>query len=254
MGPRAIAMGNASLTFENTFSNFHNQAGLGFLREFSAGVAYRNNYLLQETGLKSLAVAIPIQKFGVIGMSVNSFGFSAYGEHKFGLAYSKSFGDVLSMGIQIDYLQTQFAEPYGSRGVVAGEFGVLAKLNAKTKIGAHIYNPTRAYLDKPVNERLPTILKVGMSYSFSESLLTTLEMEKSLDFKPNIKAGLEYLIDKKFSIRGGVNSFPVKVCFGGGMKLGNLDIDLASEYQQNLGFVPSFGIRYKFNKKEPDAN
>lgn len=250
VGGRAVSMGNASVTFDNAFSAFHNQAGLGFIQNFSAGIAYRNNFFLQETGLKSLAIAAPISNVGVIGLSVNSFGFSAYGEHKFGLAFSKAFGEVISMGFQLDYLQTQFSEPYGSKGMILGEFGVLAKLNEKVRIGAHLFNPTRTTLEPSIPERIPTILKAGFSYTFSANLLTTLEIEKDLDLKPNLKAGLEYKINEKIYLRGGVNSAPVKVSFGAGFVFKNLQIDLASEYQQILGFVPAIGMRYSFDKQK----
>lgn len=245
---RSIAMSGASITFSNAFSAFHNQAGLATLKHAELGAAYRNNFFLQQTGLKSGAFALPVKSVGVFGVSVNSFGYSQFAENKFGLAYAKSFGDVISMGLQINYLQTSFNENYGSRGVVMGEFGVLAQLNEELKLGAHIYNPTRAYLDRDVEDRLPTIIKAGIAYNFSESLLTTLEVEKDMDLKPSVKAGIEYVANEILSIRGGASSFPTKVSFGAGFKIKSLHLDIASEYQQVLGFVPAFGLRYKFNK------
>jgi hypothetical protein len=206
VGSRAGAMGNASVTFKSVFSNFHNQAGLGNLEQAEFGASYRNNFLLQQTGLKSVAGAVPISKVGVIGFSVNSFGYSQYGEHKFGLAFAKKFADYISMGLQVNYLQTQFNSNYGNKGVVVAEFGVMGKLTNELTIGAHIYNPTRTYLSEEFKERIPTIIKAGLGYSFSEKLLTSLEMEKDLDItKPNFKAGLEYKPYKPLALRFGFN-------------------------------------------------
>jgi hypothetical protein len=250
-GARAGAMGNSSLTFRTVFSSFHNQAGLGYLEEIQFGAAYRNNFLLKQTGLKSAALAIPVSQFGVVGLSVNSFGYSEYGEHKFGLAYAKKFADYLSMGIQINYLQTQFNSNYGSRGVIVAEFGVMGKLTDELTVGAHIYNPTRTYLSEEIKDRVPTIVKAGLGYEFSEKLLTTIEVEKDLDIKKaNFKAGLEYRPYEPVALRFGFNSYDVKLSFGLGVYLGNLQLDIASEYHQTLGFVPQASAVYKLAKRK----
>lgn len=254
VGARAGAMGNASVTFTSIYSGFHNQAGLAFLDKAEFGISYRNNFLLKQTGLKSAVFAIPVKKIGVFGISINSFGYSAYGEHKFGIAYAKEFGNVFSFGLQIDYLQTQFSDYYGSKGVVIAEFGVLGKLTDNFTIGAHIFNPTRAYLQKEIDDRVPTIIKAGLGYKFSEKLLTSLELEKDMDIsKPNIKAGIEYKPHKVIALRVGINSNYVKASFGVGVYLDNLVIDVASEYHQTLGFVPQVSLKYAISKKKADA-
>ena len=255
VGARAGAMGNASVTFTSIYSGFHNQAGLAFIDKAEFGISYRNNFLLKQTGLKSAIFAIPIKKIGVIGISINSFGYSAYGEHKFGIAYAKKFGDVFSFGLQIDYLQTQFNDSYEKKGVVLGEFGVLGKLTDELTIGAYIFNPTRAYLDKEIDDRVPTIIKAGLGYEFSKKLLTSIEIEKDLDItKPNFKAGIEYKPYKQIALRLGVNSNYVKASFGVGIYLNNLVIDIASEYHQTLGFVPQFSLKYSINKKKKNTD
>ncbi|MBD79890.1 MAG: hypothetical protein CL840_13335 [Crocinitomicaceae bacterium] len=255
VGARAAALGNASVTFTSVYSGFHNQAGLAYLENIEFGFSYRNNFLLKQTGLKSGVLAIPIKKIGVVGLSVNSFGYNSYGEHKFGLAFAKQFGDVFSFGLQLDYLQTQFNDPYGSKGVVLGEFGVMGKLTKELTIAAHIFNPTRTYMDKETSDRVPTIIKAGLGYEFSEKLLTSIELEKDLDLpKPNFKAGIEYKPYKAIALRVGANSYPVKASFGVGVYLNKLALDVASEYHQTLGFIPQFSLRYSIIRKKNNAD
>ncbi len=250
VGSRASALGNATSTFQTVFSNFHNQAGLARISQISAGIAYKNNFLLKETGLKSAAIAIPINEIGVIGASVSSFGFNDFAENKFGLAFAKSFGDKLSMGLQLDYLQTRFVEPYGSKGILFGQFGVQGQITEELSIGAHVYNPTRSSLDKTVNDRVPTILKTGIAYTFNDKLLTLLEVEKDLEQAINVKAGIEYLVHEKVDVRFGINSLNRNVSFGAGIHLDDWEIGLASEYHQTLGFVPNMAIRWQLNRNE----
>lgn len=250
IGSRASAMGNASSTFENVFSNFHNQAGLAGVSHFGVGIAYKNNFLLSETGLKSAALAIPLKSIGVIGINVSSFGFDQYAENKYGLAFAKKFGDIISMGLQLDYMQTRFTEPYGSKGVLFGQFGIRGQLTENLALGVHVYNPTRTSLDKTLNDRVPTILKSGISYQFNDKLVTVFEIEKDLEAKMNVKAGAEYGIHEKFDVRFGINSFQRKVSFGAGINLDNWEVDLASEYHQTLGFVPNMTIRWQLNRND----
>lgn len=252
-GARAGAMGNASVTFSNLFSSFNNQAGLGYLKQVEFGFSYRNNFLLKQTGLKSAALAIPLNKIGVVAISVNSFGYNNYGEHKFGLAYAKQFGDVFSMGLQIDYLQTQFNDNYGSRGVLLGEFGVQGKLTDNLMVGAHVYNPTRTFINKESDDRVPTIIKAGLGYTFSEKLITSIELEKDLDIeKPNFKAGIEYKPNAIVALRVGVNSLHAKFSFGAGFYWKDLVIDVASEYHQTMGFVPQVSLIYGLKSKKKE--
>jgi len=42
IGARSAAMGNASVSLSDMWSAHHNQAGLGFVRNISAGVSYEN--------------------------------------------------------------------------------------------------------------------------------------------------------------------------------------------------------------------
>ncbi|UTW62913.1 hypothetical protein KFE98_01790 [bacterium SCSIO 12741] len=247
-GARSGAMGNASVTFSSVYSAFNNQAGLGGLEYAEAGIAYRNHFMLSETGYKAAAVAVPFKSFGVIGVSFSSFGYSAYGEHQIGLAYAKQFGKKLSMALQLDYLQLQFNEPYGSTGVLLGEFGVQAQLTQDLRFGFHVYNPTRAYLNKDVDERVPTYIKAGLAYEFSEKLLTTFEINKDLDHNPDFRVGVEYKPVQKLAIRAGFNTSPASPSLGAGFLFGNWRIDLSSEYHYALGFTPQASIRYVFEK------
>ena len=250
IGSRSSAMGNASSTFVNVFSNFHNQAGLAGIAHFGVGIAYKNNFLLSETGLKSAALAIPIKSIGVIGINVSSFGFDQYAENKYGLAFAKKFGDIISMGLQLDYMQTRFTEPYGSEGVLFAQFGIRGKLTENLVLGVHVYNPTRTSLNKTLNDRVPTILKSGISYQFNDKLITVFEIEKDLEAKMNVKAGTEYSVHEKFDVRFGINSFQRKVSFGTGINLDDWEIDIASEYHQALGFIPNMTIRWQLNRND----
>jgi hypothetical protein len=158
-----------------------------------------------------------------------------------------AFGPGLRAGVQLDYLQTQIGEGYGSQGAVAAEFGVQAQLVENLWIGAHIYNVNRAKIGDFNNERIPTIFRLGLSYTFSEKLFLAIETEKDIDFLATYKAGLEYVIIPELALRVGVSTKPTTMYAGIGIDLGRFKIDIASTFHQVLGASPEIGLVYDLN-------
>ena len=101
IGARSSAMGNASVSFTDLWSAHHNQAGLGFVRETSAGVYYENRFMLKEISIRGGAIAIPV-KGGTFGLCLTNFGYKLYNENKYSLSFAKAFGEKLSAGIAMD--------------------------------------------------------------------------------------------------------------------------------------------------------
>ena len=243
MGGRAAGLSNATVSLSGLWAVHHNQAGLARLERPVAGLYYENRYLVKELGLKGGAVAIPV-KSGVFGLVVSSFGYSQYSENKYGIAYSRQLSPGFSMGIQLDYLTTQFAETYENKGVLAGEIGMQAKVNEDWTIGAHLFNPTRSKLDNIEDERVPTILRIGMDYKFSENVMVVVETEKDIDHKAVVKAGLEYHIVEILYLRAGVSTNPFSNSFGFGLMLKDFNLDVATSYHNVLGYSPQVSLSY----------
>jgi hypothetical protein len=245
-GARFAAMGNAAVSLSDLWSVQHNQAGLSGLKKISAGINYENRFLLKELGIKSVAVAVPWKSF-VFALSSISFGYSSYHENKYGLSAAKSFGSNFSAGIQLDLLTTAIGENYGKQNSIAGEIGVQAKLTQELTLGAHVYNPTRAKVSDYNDERVPTILKIGMNYKFSGKVMLAVETEKDINYKPLFKAGIEYVPTDELYLRAGISSNPSMSCFGFGLNLKKLKIDLATSYHSVLGFSPQLGLKWQID-------
>lgn len=245
-GARSAAIGGASATYSDTWSAFNNQAGLGPLKGISIGLANEFRFLIPELSIRGLAVAVPVKQLGVFALSVSYFGYNVYNEKKIGLAYARSFGDKISAGLQINYLNTHLAEGYGDRNSFTVEAGIQALLMKNLMIAAHINNPTRTKLAEYDDERIPTIVQVGLAYTFSEKVIVSVESEKNLEEKNIVKAGVEYHIVKQLYLRTGISNNPGLFSFGFGLQLDKLKIDLASTYHQVLGFSPQLALSYSF--------
>ncbi len=246
VGARSAAVANASLTYKDVWSLWQNQAGIASLKEITTGVYYENRFLLPELALKAFGVVVPVKNVGVFGLSYTGFGYSLYNENKVGLCYAKSYGEVFSFGMQLDYLNTFIGGGYGSRNVLAAEAGLQVKVIPELVLAAHLYNPTRAKMATTYDERIPSILKVGLAYTFSDKVICSLETEKDIYQEANFKAGVEYHAVKQFYLRCGISTNPVSDAFGFGLDLKTFKLDFSETIYQQLGGSPAISLTYIF--------
>lgn len=244
-GGRSAAMANASVALTDFWALQNNQAGLAFYNHFAGGVYFENRYMVKEMSLKAGGIVLPV-KAGVFGMNLSYFGYPKYNESKVGLAYARSFGDLLAIGVQLDYLHTSIGENYGNKGVVTFEIGLLSKINEHLNIGAHIFNPVQAKLTDYNNERIPATIRLGAAYAFDENILVSAEAEKDTQMDPNFKLGLEYRIIEQIYVRGGISTNPGLYSFGFGLDFKKLKIDFSSSIHSVLGYSPQISLIYSF--------
>lgn len=245
VGARIAGMGNAGITLVDLWGIRHNQAGLAGLEKPVAGLYYQQHWLSNELAMQGFAVAHPLGK-GTIAVSASNFGYALYREQKVGLAYAMRFGEGLRVGVQMDYLNVQLGENYGSRSAVTVELGMQAKLTEGLWIGAHLYNPNQASISVDPEDRAPTVLRAGMGYTFNDQLVMTVEAEKDIDMPERYHVGMEYHPVKALYLRAGISSGPVQSHFGVGVKVGQVDIDMAVAVRSQLGATPMLNLNYRF--------
>ncbi len=243
VGARQGALGNTGVTLSDIWSNYHNQAGLSGIKNITAGIYFSNTFGVKELGTKSFATAIPVSKIGTFGLNYYYFGYGLFNQSKMGLAYGMDMGKKISAGIQLDYFLINQGLDYGKTGTFCAELGMIAEPVENLKIGVHIFNPTRSKIYE--NERMPSILKIGAGYNFSEKVNFTLEIEKDLEFETIFKSGIEYNVINTLYIRGGISSQPTNYTFGLGYSLANVNLNIAFVNHQQLGYTTQFGLSYK---------
>lgn len=247
IGASSTGMGGYSATLSDVWSANNNQAGLGFMTDITGGIFYENRFLLKETSYRAGAFVLPV-KTGAFGLSVASFGYSAYSETKAGLSYGQRFGDKFSMGVQINYLNTSLNQDYGTRNSLTAAVGIISRLSDELSIGVHVYNPTRSKLAEYDNEKIPTVMKLGLDYRFSEKVMVAIETEKDMNYDALVRAGIEYHITDIFYLRGGISTNPTLSSFGFGLQMKNFKMDISSSFHQTLGITPGISLIYQKKK------
>ena len=161
-GARSAGMGRCSVALSDIWSIQNNQAGMALINNISVGLNYGNRFLIKQTGTNNLAVLIPT-KYGVAGVSLNYYGYNLYNETKLGIAYARSFGKYLRIGVQLDYLQFALGDNYGKKQGVTFETGVQSDITENVTLGIWVYNPVMIKLADYADERIPAIYRIGMT-------------------------------------------------------------------------------------------
>jgi hypothetical protein len=246
-GARSAALGENSVSLVDAFSFHNNPGALGFLEAGTVGLSYRSRYLLKELQSQGFAYAQPLKK-GVVSVGGQFYGYEQFRTNRVGAGYSLQLSDNIAAGIQLNYLSARLDPAYGVRHTLSGEFGILAKINKDISLGFSVFNLGRAELSAFQDDRFSTLLRLGVSYVLIEELLLLGEISQDVGFEARFRGGLEYNPSSAslFFVRLGVQSNPVELGFGFGLDFEKLKIDLASQYNQLLGWTPSMGLIVDF--------
>ncbi len=242
-GARSLALSNAFVSVSDTWSTFHNQAGLAGLEKFSAGVFYQSRFMVDELSHAAGSLVIPV-KAGTFGVSFSQFGKGTYKEHKIGLAFAKSLTKRISAAIQLDYLSQLYPENERESGFATFEAGLIYAATDYLFLGAHIFNPISGGFDTPEGlQKMPAVFRFGGHYQFPKKALLILETEKNFENPLVIKSGIEFSPVKNFALRFGVSGKPVNYTAGIGFETGKIVTDIGFSYHGNLGLTPSVSIQ-----------
>jgi len=246
-GAISTSMAGANVTEINIWSINNNISNIAYIEQAQFGVSVNNRFLLSGLTTGTVAFALP-RKTGTFGVSYSNYGNTYYQQHTAGFGYAMKFGDNFSGGLKINYDYLNLGNVYGSTSIISGDLGLNAKLSSELNLGIAIKNPT---LSSPTNsneDQLPTIIQLGLNYSFSEELYTVIAIEKDILYPASFKTAFVYLPIENLRIRAGIGTFPTTAAFGFGTSIKGLQIDFAASYHQILGFSPEFALIYLLNK------
>jgi len=246
---RYAGMATTGVVLSDAGSGFHNQAGLAYLPDFSLSVHYENHFIIPENSIKALTAGIPVMK-GTVGLNYSLFGYTKYFESRTGLAFGKPFGNRFAAGIQINYLMIHQPSGYGNMHAVVPEGGILAQPLDGFYIGFHIFNPVRQHFPQSHEQKIPSVLQIGIGYRIIDNVFLSVEAEKESEEKQVIKAGFEYEMIRNFNLRLGVSTAEIsRYAFGIGYAFKRINLDFALSHHPWLGFTPYTTLGYTMDRE-----
>jgi hypothetical protein len=243
-----INLGAYSTKQIDPFSFTSNQAALAQVKDAGVGVYGERRFLLAENSVYGLALAIPTTK-GNFGIQVNYAGFANFNEQKAGLAYARSLGSKVDIGVQFNYYGYK-VPAYTNASTINAEAGVIVHVTDKINAGVHVYNPVASKLGKTGDEKLASAYKFGVGYDATDNFYFSTEIVKEENQPVNVTGGVQYHFKKQFFVRAGFRSDNSTGYSGIGFMVSNFRIDVASSFHPQLGISPGVLLMYNFKKAE----
>jgi hypothetical protein len=247
IGARAAGLSNASVTLSDVWALSNNVAGIAKLDRPELGAFAENRFMIRGFNTVAFQAMYPTAKYGVGGIDLYRFGDQLYNEQRFGIGYAHRIGTV-SLGIKLDLLQLRIQD-LGSRKAVAFSVGAQMEVVPDLVVGAHVYNLNQTRLAEAEDERVPTLMKTGLSYRPSKKLMLNVETEKQLALPADFKAGLEYRIIEKFALRSGFSTLAQSATFGAGFQARAFAVDYALGARTALGVSNHLSVAYRFESR-----
>ncbi len=245
VGTRLILPGLGGVSVIGEYSPGSNQAAMGFAKQSSVSLYYAHTGIAEGVNNFMALGQFKMKKGGTIGFSGSYFGYSLFSDRKIGVAYGLKLAEFVSIGAQIDFLNNRIPG-YGSNSTVTFEFGTLFKINEDIQLGAHVYNPPRVKYGKDTEERVPTVFRLGVTYTKYDRIWVTGEFEQDLDMNLAFRAGIDYKINDYFFVRAGMLTYPLTGTLGVGLAYKSLRLELSGAYQKITGIAPHLGMSYVF--------
>lgn len=243
-----IGLGAYSINHVDVFSFTANQAALAQIKSTTAGVYGERRFLLAATNMYSAVVAMPTKQ-GSFGLQADYFGYKNYNESQLGIAYARSLGSKLDIGIKFNYYSFRIPA-YQNSSAINFEIGVIAHLTQKLHAGIHFYNPVGGKLSKTDNEKLGSIYKFGIGYEAGDNFIMSAEIVKQEDIAVNVNAGVQYNFARQFFARMGIATENGSPYAGAGISWNNLRLDVSASYHPQLGISPGLMLIVNFKSKQ----
>ncbi len=247
MGARAVGMGNAAVNLPDSWAVFNNIGALAWANETTIMAAADNRFTVSGLNTVAAGAILPvIQEKTVVGVTFSHFGDQLFNEVNAGLGISQKLNNV-SLGLKMNYVQMTM-QGLTTKGVIAIEFGGRMQFTKHLFVAAHVYNLNQAQLSNYQNEKLPTIMKAGLSFLPIEKLILNVEVIKDIDFPANVRCGAEYKPLKKLAVRSGLSANPLVYSYGIGLELAAFHFDYALTTHTTLLPAHQLSIAYQLRK------
>ena len=253
IGARSSGMGGFGVGLAELWSVENNPAGLAFYNKTAFGAYYERNFLAKEMSYKAFAGSLPLSKIN-LGISAGQFGYPLFNDNKIGISLAKLLSPKIALGVQLNYSYLKIAEGYGSHAALSGNIGIMAKVTEQLHLATTIINPTKVEVAEELEERRPTIIRMGLAYHFSEIVLFGAEVAKNMDENTSVHAGLEYHPLDLLYLRAGISTGPTVSTFGFGLLLDNFQLDFSSTFHSTLGFSPQISLLFQLDKQKKKGN
>ena len=245
-GAGQAGKGGISVFTSGVWSTHNNPAGLAKLMNPVTGLYIENRFLIKELFFNVGSFALPV-KNGGFGIAISHLRLGQYTNTFAGLAYGRQFGDKFSAGVRFDCYRVSFGKEYEAGTAISFDAGIQWEISEKVSFACNVFNPIRVEFSGLPDQKMPSIIRAGISYKPIPELVLLTEFKKSSGSDLDFSYGMEYSFDNKIFIRAGLGINNSKFSFGFGYVLTQFSFDVAATWHQMLGFTPQASLSYTFS-------
>lgn len=255
VGARAVALGESYAAVADEVSTLYwNPAGLSNIA--GCEVILQHNQWLSQISQEYLGCALPVGE-GKLGIGLNYLhlgeiertledssgnyagtdGAFKAGDIAVSIAYSREIVTGLKVGLGIKGIEQRIDSEI-ARGIAVdlGGYYQTAVKGLSVGLVAQNLGPKIKFIEQA--DPLPFKVKIGSALKIKGNLLMSLDINKPIDNKVGINAGVEYTVFKVLSMRVGYNSrqdLDKGLTYGAGFNLGKISLDYVFVPYGDLG-------------------
>jgi hypothetical protein len=231
-GGRALGMAGSSILLNDEYALFNNPGGLE-TSALSFITAYNTRYLNLGLNDARIGIVLPLAKL-TTGIGVSYFGDELFNQIKISSAIAHVIG-FAKVAARVNYYQF-YVQNYGYRKAFTLDIGGVFTLSDQVSLAMVFQNLTRSKLISETETPLTSLMQLGLSYRPIQNFRIDTQISKAVDQAMDFRLGLEYKVTELISLRSGFSPTNNLGALGLGLSWQTIEIDLAGEYQQQLGY------------------
>lgn len=207
-------------------------------------------YVVQPFGLNDLALSYVHgalrSGWGGLGAGLGYSGLAGYRTTTTHLAYGHALWNRLFAGLSLDAAIIDLSD-YGQTTSMGLSGGMILPVTDALRLGVLLRYPFA--ITTHGKQDLPISYQATLSYALNTSLIISVEWYQEEQFEPDFRFGITYSPMPQVPIRLGYQSLLNQFSAGAGYRWKDrLILDIAGLHHPFLGFTPSAGLRYTFER------
>lgn len=230
-GGRALGMAASSILLNDEYGIFNNP-GATEANNLTFLAAYNTQYLNLGINDARIGLVIPFAKI-TTGVGVLYFGDELFNQMRVSAIIANEFG-FAKAALRANYHQF-YVQNYGYRSAFTLDIGGVFSLSEQLSLAMVLQNLTQAKLIAETTTQLSSLIQLGLSYQPIKKFRIDAQVDKTIEQPVIFRLGLEYMATDLISLRTGFSPASL-AALGMGFSWKTITLDIAGQYQQQLGY------------------
>jgi hypothetical protein len=190
-----------------------------------------------------LSAGMPVRSAGTVALRLQETGFALESQRSLKVAHGFRLAEGLAFGYGLSgYNLSQ--QDYGQGFAFGVDAGLFARIYRVWTVGFYAHNLN---MPKIGGSDLPRLLVAGLAFTPQPAIQSAIDVSKEPGKPTRVSVGQELRIVQDFlTLRAGVQTEPVRLCFGLRTGLEHMHVDYAMQTHPVLPLTHNLGVTAEF--------